>query len=143
MVNAGDLYISPLGQGTTAGVPSAMILKAVFAGFNNSTGGFFSIPYGKRFNYTRGNFWVSENKDIVIREFFYQDFNGTGLTANMPYYRVGTYPGASNSYDYEGAAAYTGLTDIGVNIFTRVSSTTDGATLYVEYVMTHEDKSNV
>ena len=39
--NVGDLYISPIGQSTTNGVPDDNILQAVISGYNNSTGGFF------------------------------------------------------------------------------------------------------
>ena len=135
--NAGAIYISPLGQALTAGVPQANTLSAIITGYSNSTGGFFSIPYGKRFIYT-----FATNKEIRIREFFYQDFNGSGDTANMVKYEVGLYVGTSTSYNYNGAAPYTGLTDIGLNIFTT-QSTADAATYYVEYVMTNADKENI
>lgn len=140
--NAGDLYISPLNQALNLGVPTANILQSVIAGYSNSTGGFFSIASNRRFLYTKGNFWVATNKEIRIREFFYQDFNGSGNTDDMTRYEVGQYVGASVSYDYVGAAPYTGKTDIGLNIYTTTGSA-NAATYYVEYVLTDSSKENI
>lgn len=140
--NVGDLYISPLNQALNLGVPTANILQSVIAGYSNSTGGFFSIASNRRFLYTKGNFWVATNKEIRIEEFFYQDFNGSGNTADMTRYEVGQYVGASVSYDYTGAAPYTGKTDIGLNIYTTQASA-DAATYYVEYVLTDSLKENI
>ena len=140
--NVGDLYISPLGQALTAGVPDANTLASIIVGFNNSSGGFFSVASNQRFNYTKGNFWVATNKEIRFREHFYQSLVGSSNTADMNYYEVGEYVGASASYDYIGAAPYTGLTDIGMNVYTTVS-TANSATYYVEYVLADDNKTMI
>ena len=140
--NAGDLYISPNGQALTAGVPTAMTLCSVIAGYSNSTGGFFSTATAQRFNYTKGNFWIDEGKAIELHEFFYQSFSGSGNTADMVKYEVGIYPSISTSYDYTGAAPYTEKTDIGMEIRTTTGSA-DAASLYVEYVLTDDNRMNL
>ncbi len=137
--NAGDLYISPLSQALTAGVPDANTLRAVIVGYSNSTGGCFSVASGKRFEYTKGNFWIDESKAIIIHEFFFQDFAGSGNSADMTEYEVGIYPSQSVSYDYTGAAPYTEKTDICLNIFTS-TGTANAATYYVEYMMIDASK---
>lgn len=139
--NEGNLYISPFGTTLTAGVPNSNILAAVIENYSNSTGGFFSIPYGTQFLYTRGNFWVATNKEIRFEERFYQDFNGSGITSNMSRYEVGAYPGDAVSYNYDGAAPYTGLTDIEMNVYT-LQGNASAATMYVEYVLIDESKIN-
>jgi len=141
--NEGDLYISPLGTTLNLGIPTTNILKAIIRTYSNSTGGFFSIPYGKTFQYARGNFWVAQNKEIRFREFFYQDFNGSGDTTNMTTrYEVGLYPGGAVSYNYDGAAPYTQLTDIGMNAFT-IQGNASAATMYVEYCLINNNQVNI
>ena len=133
-VNDGDLYISTNGQALTAGVPDTNTIKAVIAGYSNSTGGVFSVASNMRFEYTKGNFWEDPSKSIRIHEFFYQDFAGSGNTADMTKYEVGIYPAISTSYDYTGAAPYTEKTDICLNVFTT-TGTADALTYYVEYML--------
>ena len=139
--NAGSLFISPFGTALTAGVPNSSTISAVIIGYSNSTGGFFSVASDRGFIYTKGNFWIDPTKNVRLHEFFYQDFNGTGNTDNMTLYEVGIYPSISTSYDYTGAAAYTALTDIGLNIFTT-AGTADAATYYVEYILTDSTQLN-
>ncbi len=139
--NVGDLYISPIGQSLTNGVPDGNILCSVLAGFSNSTGGYFSIGTDRRFNYTKGNFWLDPTKSIRVHEIVYQDLNGSANTADMVKYEVGQYPSITGSFDYSGASPYTEKSDIGLTIFTT-SGTADIATYYVEYVLTNNNKSN-
>jgi hypothetical protein len=133
--NIGDLYISPMGTALTLGVPDSDILSSVIAGYSNSSGGFFSVATNQRFNYTKGNFWVASGKEIRFREHFYQDFRGSANTADMTYYEVGLYVGASTGYDYESAAPYSALTDIGMNVLLDSGSAQTAATMYVEYCL--------
>jgi hypothetical protein len=139
--NEGDLYISPLSQSLTAGVPDAMTLLSVIAGFSTSSGGFFSVATSRGFHYTKGNFWIDPTKAIRLHEFYYQDFNGSANTEDMTKYEVGVYPSNSASYDYTGAASYTPLTDIALTVSTT-SGTADAMTYYVEYILTDTSKTN-
>lgn len=130
--NEGNIYISPAGQALTTGVPVINNIKSIIIGYNNSTGGFFSVGSGKKFQYVKGNFWVATNKEIRICECFYQDITG----GNSPLrYEVGEYVGASTSYDYTGAAPYTEKTDIGLQIHST-QGVASAATYYVEYILT-------
>lgn len=140
--NAGDLYISPLGQSLSSGVPTANTIRAVIAGYGNSSGGCFSVATGIRFEYTKGNFWIDPTKAIRIHEFFYQDFNGSGNTADMTKYEVGLYPSVSASYDYTGAAPYTEKSDICLNVFTTTGSAS-ALTYYAEYILIDASKVNL
>jgi len=141
-VNAGDLYISPNGTALTSGVPDSDVLCAVILGFSNSTGGCFAVASGKRFEYTKGNFYIDESKAIRIHEFFFQDFAGSGNSADMTKYEVGVYPAQSVSYDYTGAAPYTEKTDICLTCFTTTGSA-NALTYYVEYALINAGSVNL
>ena len=139
--NAGDLYISPLGQSLSLGVPTGNILQAMIAGYGNSTGGFFSVASNQRFEYCKGNFWMDPTKAIRIHETFFQDFGGSANTADMSEYEVGLYPSETVSFDYTAAAPYTEKTDISLTIRTT-NGTADAAVLYVEYLLSNATKVN-
>ncbi len=141
-VNAGEIYISPNGTTLTSGVPDDSIILGMIIGYSNSTGGCFAVASNRRFEYTKGNFWIDESKAIRIHEFFFQDFAGSGNTADMTKYEVGIYPSQSVSYDYTGAAPYTEKTDICLNIFTTTGSA-DAATYYVEYMLVDASAVNL
>ena len=147
--NEGDIYVSPLGQSTTLGVPDANIIHAVQAGYSNSTGGIYSVPYGMRWNYTYANYYSGSpqgSATLVLHEYFYQDFNGTGDTDNMTKYEVGYYNsqnGTFGSFNATGGAPYTALTDILLNVFVTSGSTTIPKTAYIEYIQTEDSKSNI
>jgi hypothetical protein len=139
--NVGDLYISPLGQGTSGGVPTGNILQAAIAGFSSSSGGYFSVASDRQFQFTFGNYWLDPAKDIVIHETFFQDFNGSGNTADMVRYEVGTYPSTTGHYSYEGAAPYTSLTDIHLGVKTG-NGTAVNCVYYVEHIMMVASETN-
>ena len=139
--NAGDLYISPLGQALSLGVPTGNTLQAVIAGYGNSSGGFFSVASNQRFEYCKGNFWMDPAKAIRVHETFFQDFNGSANTADMTEYEVGLYPSETVSFDYTAAAPYTTKTDISLTIKTTTGSA-DAATYYVEYLLVDATKVN-
>jgi hypothetical protein len=139
--NVGDLYISPLGQGLSGGVPTGNILQAMIAGFGVSSGGYFSVASDRQFQFTFGNYWLDPTKQIIIHETFYQDFNGSGNTADMVKYEVGTYPSTTGHYSYEGAAPYTEKTDISLTVRT-VNGTADNCVYYVEHVMMVASQTN-
>jgi hypothetical protein len=139
--NVGDLYISPLGQSTTNGVPDANILQAVIAGYSVSSGGYFSVASDRQFQFTFGNYWLDPAKDIIIHETFYQDFNGSGNTADMVKYEVGNYPSTTGHYSYEGAAPYTELTDIHLGVKTG-NGTASNCVYYIEYCMMVASQTN-
>lgn len=139
--NVGDLYISPLGTTLTAGVPDSDILQAAIAGFSVSSGGFFSVASDRQFQFTFGNYWLDPAKDIVIHETFFQDFNGSGNTADMVRYEVGTYPSTTGHYSYEGAAPYTALTDIHLGVMTG-NGTAVNCVYYIEHIMMIASETN-
>ena len=139
--NAGDLYISPNGTTLTAGVPDSDVLQAMNIALSVSTGGFFSVASDRQFQFIIGNFYIDESKAVIIHECFFQDFLGTGNTANMVRYEVGQYPLGSQSYDYTGAAPYTALTDIFLGVQTQ-TGTADNVVYYVEYVPIVASESN-
>jgi len=54
-VNIGEIYVSPQGATTTAGVPAAgNTIAAMIAGYSNSTMGCFSVGSNRLFQYTKG-----------------------------------------------------------------------------------------
>lgn len=136
--NVGDLYISPLGTTLTAGVPDDSTMGAVIAGYGNSTMGHFTVGSDFRFEYTKGNLWGDTTKNLIIHEFFYQDFGNGKLNK----YEVGLYPAVNTSYDYEGASPYTAKTDICLTVRT-VSGTADILTYYIEYSITNANEVNL
>jgi len=76
-VNEGDIYVSPSGATTTAGIPAiGNTICAVIQGYSNSTSGTYSVGSNRLFQYTKGNFWIDPTKPIRVHEFFYQDFSG-------------------------------------------------------------------
>jgi hypothetical protein len=139
--NVGDLYISPLGTSLTAGVPDSDILQAMIAGFGVSSGGYFSVASDRQFQFTFGNYWLDPAKPIIIHETFHQDFNGSGNTADMVKYEVGSYFSTTGHYSYEGAAPYTALTDIELTVRTG-SASASHCVYYVEYVMMVASQTN-
>lgn len=135
-VNAGDLYVAPLGTTSIAGVPSENICQAVIAGYSVSSGGYYFIPSGTIFHYVIGNFYNDESKAINIHEFFYQDIlEQSGDIDDMGKYEVGRYSTLSKSYDYRGAAGYTGKSIVALTCFTSTGAA-DNLTYYVEYCLT-------
>ena len=140
--NDGDLYISPANTLLTAGVPDENVLQAMNSGYSVSSGGFFSVASNRQFQFIIGNFYVDESKAVIIHECFFQDFNGSGNTADMTQYEVGQYPLGSQSYDYTGAAPYTEKTDIYLGVHTDGGGGANNVCYYVEYVPIVASESN-
>jgi len=136
--NAGDIYICAVGQSITAGVPDANVIAAIILGYSNSTSGCYSVASGRGFQYTKGNFYIDQSKNMVIHERFRQDFSGGD---DLTEYEVGEYPVGSTSYDYTGAAPYTEKTDILLSCYTTTGSASR-LTYYVEYVLTDASATN-
>jgi hypothetical protein len=76
-VNDGDIYVSPAGWSTTAGVPAVGgTICAVIEGYANDTFGTLSTGNNQGFRYTKGNMFSDPLKSVRFHEVFYQDFSG-------------------------------------------------------------------